>query len=383
MYVITIRWNRHFLVFELAVLVYIGSIICFAKKLSKMEVSKGQKYLAWHTLLVGSIVVCLSVLPAALVSRYAHNQEILQAVKKDQLCLAISIEKRQNGIYGELAGLDSAASDKGTIDSLRYHRGIYPVHWQAISHSTGFIKKAVTDSGFEKFYFEISDKISNGYYKEGFMPALKDIASDDSWEWTKPKGDKISFSYKMKPLSNELLEISSKIPHRFSFLNDPVDVTAVIFLECLLLVGLFLLIYRVSERIFLKKYVDYGNNLATKISLPFIEKYYDGRLDKSPYSDKPAEIDKLKLETKDAVIEYSPNWDKKLMNQWERDVIAKMQKYKDYYAVVLDNCLPVEKYLLYNFALNGFLNYKNVSEIYHLLDEVFLRSRTEKSECLA
>jgi hypothetical protein len=356
-----------FLLFEMVLLGFLVYVFFNAEKLSGMTIFKVEKHLTCHTLLVEAIVVCLAVLPAGLFTWYAHNQEILQSVKKDQLCLAFSIENRNNGIYGELKAMDSVVIPRKAGDILLYDRGIYAVSQQIVLPVHGSLQPVMADSGFEKFYFAISDQISIDYYTEGFLPALNDTSSDRSWEWLRPFNGWLPFLYTMKPGKAELLSIRTEIPPRFIFLSEWPRLISLFIFVCILLVGLFFLIYRISEGIFLNKFVDYGSKQTADGKIPFFLDYY------ARQSDKAFGPDKLREDLEGAVFEYTPNYDEKQMNQFELETISKMQKYKTYYSFVLDNCSPAEKYLLYSFALNGFLNYKNVTDIYKLLDEGLLK----------
>ncbi len=355
-----------FLVFELVVLGFLAYVYFNAEKMAGMKFFNSEKHLAWHTILVEAIVICLSVLPAGLFTWYAQNQEILQAAKKNQLCLAYSIDNRNNGIYGELRAFDPQVISKTVSDSLLYGRGIYPVTRQVISRGKGSIPVITADSGFEKFYFSISDQISNDYYTEGFLPALKDTSTDRSWEWTRPANGWLTFLYTLKPGKAETLKIQSEIQERFIFLSDWTKFTGLCILVCLLLTGLFFLIYRISESIFLNKFIGYGNQPGFD-KLPFFKDYY------ASYKSRDPEEDKMKEFLMGAVFEFKPVRDEKLMYQYELQTISSLEKYRAYYEIVLENCSAAEKFLLYNFALNGFLNYKNVAEIYHLLEKGVLK----------
>jgi hypothetical protein len=356
-----------FLIFELVLLFFLGYVLLNAEKLLNMKVSTKEKHLTYHTLLVEAVVVCLAVLPAGLFTWYAHNQEILQAVKKDQLCLAHSIEKRDNGIYGELHAIGPDIIPRKVSDTLLYGRGIYAVSQQLVAPDTGTIQPAKADSGFEKFYFAISDQISNDYYSEGFLPALKDTSWDISWEWQRPDTGWLPFLFTMRTGRPHLLNVRSEIPSRFIFLTDWPKLAGLFAFVCVLLIGLFFLIYRSSEGIFLNKFADYARRRHASAGPPFFNKYYAG------YGDKQLGPEALRQDLEGAVFEYTPSYDELQMNQYELETVSKLEHYKDYYEFVMDNCSGAQKYMLYSFALNGFLNYKNVTEIYKLLDEGVLK----------
>ena len=375
-----------FIVFEAILLAVLGIVYFKTEWLLSLRLASGERYMLRYTLLVEAMVVTLAVLPAGLFTWYSHNQEILQSVKKDQLSLAISLENRGNGIYSQLKALGEKIVPESVIDSLQYERGIYPVPKYAVSISKGLILPPKSDSGYEKFYFTISDQISNDYYNEGFIPALKDTSWDRSWIWTREADTSLLFNYMMKPdtgrknnypfIANQagpnLLNIQTDIPQRYIYLSDPFKLVLVILIVFILLWALYKLIHRISAGVFLKKYIDYGGRLKQGEIPPYYKDYRHGH-----GREEISEM-KMKEDAGEIVFDYTPGPNEIIMNRNEQYTIAQMQSRKEYYAFVLNQCAPAEKYLLYNFAISGFINYKNVSEIYHLMDERILLVRDEE-----
>ena len=325
-------------------------------------------------------------MPAGLFTWYSHNQEILQAVKKDQLSLAVSLDNRGNGIYSQLGALPDSVVSPEIIDRLHYGRGIYPAPDPAIRREWGIIRPPKSDSGYENFYFAISDQISNDYYNEGFIPALKDTSWDRSWIWARNGDTSLLFRYSMKPDTGrkmngpvfasqagmELLNIRSNIPQRYIYLSDGLKLTMVILIVLILLCALYLLIRRISEGVFLKKFIEYGSRLGQQIFPPYYTEYQHG------HGREEIHGEKLKDQVAEIVFDYTPGPSEKKMNENEQYTISKLQEWKEYYAFILHKCSPSERYLLYNFAASGFINYKNVAEIYRLLDARILRVREEE-----
>jgi hypothetical protein len=390
LYLIYILWYQdfefsaliQFILFEVLVLVILGIIHFKTKWLLKFKQVAQENYLFRYTLLIEALVVSLSALPAGLYTWYSHNQEILQAVKKDQLCLAFSLESRENGIYSELKQLGNAVVPARFIDSLHYKKGIYLIPKYNISHSKGSIESPQNDSGYEKFYFDFSDRISNDYYTEGFLPALRDTSRDRSWKWTRPSDSSLSFSYIMKPDTgsrnsagiSDLLNIQSEIPERFVFLSDKLKFSLLLIFIAIALYGFYLLIYRISKSVFLKKFIVYGSKISYSDTPPYFKEYY---LENN--KDDTSE-EKIRVQSAGMIFDYQPVNDDAIMNVYEQSTIEKLRIGRNYYAYVLNKCTSPEKYLLYNFALNGFINYKNVVEIYRLLDLEILRVKPAEEE---
>jgi hypothetical protein len=93
---------------------------------------------------------------------------------------------------------------------------------------------------------------------------------DPADKWMAP------FLYGLKPGKAETLKIQSEIQERFIFLNDWTKLSGLAFFICLLLTGLFFLIYRISESMFLNKFIRYGSQpdltsfRSSKIIMPDI-----------------------------------------------------------------------------------------------------------------
>ena len=390
LYLIYILWYQdfefsaliQFILFEMLVLVLLGIAHFKAKWLLKFKQVRQENYLLRYTLLIEALVVSLSAVPAGLYTWYSHNQEILQAVKKDQLCLAFSLESRGNGIYSELKQLGKRVVPARFIDSLQYKKGIYLIPRYNISHTKGSIESPQTDSGYEKFYFDFSDRISNDYYTEGFLPALRDTSRDRSWKWTRPSDSSLSFSFIMKPDTGsrnaagiyDLLNIQSEIPERFVFLSDKLKLSLLIIFIALALYGFYLLIYRISNGVFLKKFIMYGSKIGHSGLPPYFKEYY---LENNTGN---AGDEEIRVQSAGIIFDYQPRNDDAIMNGYEQSTIGKLRIGRNYYAYVLSKCTAPEKYLLYNFALHGFINYKNVVEIYRLLDLGILCVKPEEEE---
>jgi len=69
----------------------------------------------------------------------------------------------------------------------------------------------------------------------------------------------------------------------------------------------------------------------------------------------------------DIARELLPKGGDALLDGMEIQVLHAIRRWDGYFALVLAGCNAKEKYLLFQFACNGFLNYKNVVEIDHLL----------------
>jgi hypothetical protein len=75
---------------------------------------------------------------------------------------------------------------------------------------------------------------------------------------------------------------------------------------------------------------------------------------------------------------YQPRGDDAALDAMELEVLQCMRRRSGYFAMVLGKCNAKEQYLLYQFACNGFLNYKNVVEIDHLIQRGILVVENEE-----
>jgi hypothetical protein len=374
---------RPILVFQAILLLLLIAIYYAAPRLDNCRFVKKRYYLGWYTLLTELLLVCLSALPAGLFTWYSHNQEILQAVKKEQLSMAFSMENRKNGLYDQVNALEPSIVPPRLFDTLQYAGGIYKIYEEKISRIPAPFPKVRADSGAQNFYFSVSDQFSNHYYDPGSVPALLQVSSDRQWIWDRPDTGWLPFYYTLQPDNHRvtnigpepirLLDIKSKIPERYIYLEDPVKLLTLILEVVILLLAIYKLIRRNSEGIFLKKFVAYGKRRSsTGNIIPLFDEY-------SAYKWISGNAKtELNRQLQAALLHYKPVPVEAMMNAEEQLVISNATEWKKYYDFLLQQSSPLEKYLLYHFATSGFLNYKNVSSIYGLLDKGLLIEGNEE-----
>jgi hypothetical protein len=386
-----VRKNNHFILILLLLTplnitcglkVIRGAFAADSSFLAKWRPVKEEKYLVCYTVLTEMLVICLSVMPAALFTWYSHNHEILQAEKKEQLFLATSLENRKNSIFYTLKDIGTITNRDSLYNTLQYHRGIYSINEDVIVPCGGRLTPPTADSVFDTFYFEISDRFSNEYYDPQSLPALRAGSADHLWQWGKPDSGHLRFTYTMQPDDHfrvekgrsplVLLNIRSRIPQRYIVLKDPWKFILLLVIVIIIILGLYKLIRRVSEGIFLQKFIRSSNSESSPGVPPMVIAYClqeDKEMLRKP--DMPGLIE-------NAVFDYSPLPPEQLMNQEEHRTILQVHTWKKYYAYVFGQRSPYEKYLLCNFASDGLLNYKNVADIYQLLRDGILVVKHEE-----
>ena len=231
-----------------------------AKKLC--SISKSKKYLSQYAGLATTIILCLAVLPAGLYTWYAHNQEITQSVKKGQLYLAESLQKRKPSIIKFIKDQDSLEAPHSYFEKLQYQSGIYTIYKDSINWKKDSVFVSKRKESYEQFYFAIANDIGNNYYDPLLFPALKDSASDAAWYWSR-SGTALFFRYTLpgnfsadnnNKASVQPLNITSVFPPRYVFVGMTVRGMLLIIVVILLIRGLYILLRSLANRIFIKIY---------------------------------------------------------------------------------------------------------------------------------
>lgn len=330
-----------------------------------------EKYLFLHAMLGLLLIICISVLPASLFTWYPHNQEIIQSVKKQQLFLAKELDKRRNIVQKYLTNKDTIHS-RNYYEKLFYKYGIYTIHDDTIS-LTHTKPDSITSKGFDDFYFDISNGISNQYYDPQKFPALKDSSSDSTWSWYYPNLGSLTFLFKTSPHTfnpgpanqGDILQIRSKIPQRYLFLTGDIKGLIMILLILTLLYGLYRLLRDITYKLSLKKFISSYKEPESPAIDQLIDKY---KLNSFLAKSIEEKLRKLPHEYETSSI---PNETSEIIRK-EEEIIFLIEPYKDFYNFIWQKCSDEEKYLLYGFANEGLMNFKNTIEIYKLLKEGIL-----------
>ncbi len=330
-------------------------------------------FLKGYKLLITSLIICLAVLPASLFTWYAHNQELIQTVKRQQLYLANGIRERSFLIQQLKPTRDSLLPDS-YFDSLRLSYGIYKIHDDKVEDScNGNENKRGT--GFEKFYFDIAEKVSTPYYKKQSYTALQDTTSDTSWHWS-IKNNKIHFWYQptiprrhfnQNESVQRCLHIVSKMPDRFVYLTRE-KYFPIALIVVLLVFGLFKWLGKNAEQIFLTRFIysqkDSADNKPNDLFAAFF--------------DKESLPESKRLYSPSGYKEYSTPCDNNKLLEYEKELVADINKGKELYHYVWNSRTEKEKFLLYGFARDGTINYKNSREIIELMNNGVLVVEDER-----
>jgi hypothetical protein len=373
------------ILFQGIVLVIAFLVFSAGYKYTSKFKERSKNYLNWFAGMALTIIICLSVLPTCLFTWYAHNQEILQGVKREQLFLASSLDNRKNIIH---RGLDSLAAiaPASLYNTLQYARGIYCINDDTIKANRHSSRDSLKSPEIEKFYFDVADNFNIQYYDPQNLSYLGEGAADSLWWWQQPHKKHMAFYYTMKPdykvknaqgeLAVEDTQIVSQLPQRYIFLGYTSKICLVITIAGLLLLGLYKLIKAIAKGVFMQKFITPLNirqKPAGENTPPLFAAYSRG-LGITDDNSKQNLLQRIKL----SIFYYLPGHNKELMAERERRTILKAETFEKYYAFVWSKCSDKEKYLLRNFAVYGFINYKNTDEVYRLLQQGILLFKDEE-----
>ncbi|HLZ88531.1 MAG TPA: cache domain-containing protein, partial [Puia sp.] len=313
-------------------------------------------HLLHYCLLVEALVLAMGVLPAGLFTWYANNQELLQSVKKEQFLLAGALDSRKPVLYQNLQALDSGVAPKDLYADWQYHRGLYPLNREQLTVGRDTMPPPETAFGVASTYFEVAGWLANDYYDPEYVPVLVGGSDDGQWRWTKPRADTMRFYYEQN--RNSVLQVASVMPQRYYYLSDWRKGLLLLALVLALLYGLYHLIRRVTAGMFLQKFVMGESERR----LPYFDAYSDQESLAGDEKDVRARA------MREEIVRDLEPWGKDTeLDVMELETLDCIRRWTDYFTFVLDGCNAKEKYLLYQFACNGFLNYKNVVEIDDLL----------------
>ena len=362
-----------FLIFQLVINAFMWIYGLSPKNSSILSFKSPFGFLKGYKLLITLLVICLAVLPASLFTWYAHNQELLQTVKRQQLYLANEIRERNFIIQQQKQVRDSMLPDR-YFDSLRLSYGIYKIHDDKIDDSCkGSDNKKGT--GFESFYFDVSEKVSTPYYKQQSFAALQDEALDGSWHWT-IEDNTMHFWYlpaiprrrlHQHAAAANCLHIASTMPDRFVYLTRE-KIFPVALIVLLLLIGLFNWLGKNAEQIFLTRFIYSKKEPDDNKPNEFFAAFFD----KWPFAENQ------RLYTPAGYKEYSTRCDPKKLLEYEKGLVNDIKNGKELYNYVWNSCTEKEKFLLYGFAVDGTINYKNSKEIIELMNKGILVVEDER-----
>lgn len=386
--------HEGFLYFSILFNIFLWIIFLLPAGIFDFVQRSSKKYLNQYALYATLLILSVTAWPASVYTWYAHNQEITQSVKKEQLYLADALRQRADlgqSFYNKLMVLNPP---KKYIDTLQLRAGIYTIYNDTASVIIDTLHSKDKNALYEKFYFSIANEISNNYYDPLLIPVLRDSAADDVWHWSKDttvkKGEKerLLFTYHLydHPYVKEntinrdtlkALRISSEFPKRYVFVN-PSNGGLLLLVIVALILGLYRLLRHISYSLFLLKFItgtstqtEIGNNRLLKLFADF--KVY------RESTGQPVSInEKEVLGLKDEYHFYKSSANASDEYQLEKTMFATQKKFKNFFDFIWDKLSMKHRFLLLNYAQNSFLNFKNTEVIDHLIMEGIFNIQQEE-----
>jgi hypothetical protein len=339
----------HFPLFQgLLSALMVAHVLPKKKSLFNFNKSPIKSYVANYSWMITALIICLSVLPAIVYSWYAHKQEIIQSVKKQQIYFRSAMSERRKSIGGTIINRSDTLNSAASILDWVYTIYNDSIRWR----DSGSFRTGRWDKN-ETLYFTIADKVANSYYDDPpLYPSLPDSASDGAW-YSKIKKDTLHFWSKSTRRNGAFAHIISIMPNS-SLLSLRRGETVWILLFAGFLTWALHKWIRINvDLVFLRKYLfippaDSKDNL--------INKFYTA-------ANGAVKANKSKVEELDEAAYNSSND----LNDAERRIIDEGKKYEKLYDGIWEKCSEKEKYLLFDFARDGLMNHKNTSEINELI----------------
>ena len=323
--------------------------------------------------LVFLLIISLAVLPATFFTWYAHNQELIYSVKKEQLHLANSIRERSLSIQQSKPGADDYLPEQ-YFDSLQYSYGIYKINNEQIKDSLAPFK-INNKTAEENYYFDLAEAISIPYYNNRPFGALRSMATDGSWDWAFD-GKKQIFQYSLvipgrikgQNGKEEYIKIASDLPDRFSYTTDNLFLILIVCL--ILLYGLFRWVAKKTDQIFLTRFIQ-----TAKPFHPEDPEIMGRFRDFIILNDLK---DKTRLYTPMEYPDSSTQLNDLRLLDLEKRLVEDIREGNKLYQDVWDHCNEKEKFLLLGFAQDEVINYKNTKELIDLMSGGILMVYNER-----
>ena len=379
-----------FLYFELCFFIFLCLLFILPMKVFHASSNLPGSYIDLYCVSSTLFILCLSAFPASIFSWYAYNQEITQSVKKEQLYLANSLQNRAPYYQAFSKERDSLSMPANYYDQWQYHAGIYSIYKDVIKPNALPDKAINSTNRYEKFYFFIANNLGNSYYDPMLIPALKDTATGNAWHWLAQK-DTLSFWYGLysgntnqttaKVISNNSLKITSVLPDKNIFVNFNSRGVFLLLLIAAYVIGLYKLLRFICSQLFLRKFVDYWRQ-ANQVKMNGLQtQFQQYKADKQSRGISTSLLQTTVLSLyEDEYPLFIPTTDSDTIYLQEKNMIDALHKYRNFYNYIWENCSAKEKYLLMDYAKNGFVNFKNTEVIHNLFQKGIFTVRDDETK---
>lgn len=342
------------------------------------------RYLQAYTFFVQSFVVALGVLPAALYTWHAQNQELLQSVKREQLLMADQLQDRRTTLYQPLKTMNPLLPINTLYQEWQYKTGVYSLYHDSLAVGVADTIRRDAPFVFEDEYYSLAQRFGTINYDPQFVPVLSNDPTNQLWRWGALRGgNTLPFEFTQAPdprlpgigdsgrtsglAPPARIRILSVMPTRYPYLGHTLQFIGLGVFIILLLVGMYLVIRRVASELFLQKWTQGVGSSGLTPSIPLLEDFVGIK--------EGVERDKMRKGMVEDILteRLLPGPHEEKMDEEERRVALAVCTWGAYFEwLFFQQCSPLEQYLLYHFACTGFLNYKNVKQIDCLLKKGIL-----------
>ncbi|MGV3765543.1 MAG: hypothetical protein ACO1NW_05415 [Chitinophagaceae bacterium] len=313
-------------------------------------------YLAYLFLLV----LMVGALPPSLLTWMSHNIEIEQQIRKQELNLAGQLEEKLNrdttyrvffpiGTLLDSMPPKQKCKERPAAGRRAESFGYFSPTPFRIRLFTGAVPDPARKIT-EPHYYALSQKVAARAYDPMFYPVLTDRSADQQWSFNRNR-DTVMLWYKPTYAikDNQGLFIKMETGPRFVYFDMGTAAIA-------LTVFVFIILY------LLARVIRYGTSSL------FLWKYLAAAGKKESTSGLLARW--KEQESFDAFLNTgSPQHH---IDDRERAIMKNVDRHRSFFEFLWENCSDKEKFLLFDFALDGLMNYKNSYEITKLVEKGIL-----------
>ncbi|MCM5527603.1 hypothetical protein [Parasegetibacter sp. NRK P23] len=306
------------------------------------------------------LVLMVGALPPSLLTWMSHNIEIEQQIRKQELNLAERVGERLSrdttyhalfpiGTLLDAMPREQQAAARPSARRITESYGYFsptPFRIRLFTGAAPVPAPRIT----EPHYYALSAKVANRAYDPMFYPVLPDLASGAQWSFDRQR-DTVMLWYKPPfPTRNaEGVFVKMETGPRFVYFDMGAAGIALTLFVLIILYLLARVIKYGTFSLFLWKYLAAAGKKGNATSL--LARWKE-------------------QESFDAFLNTgSPEY---RIDDRERAIMKNVDRHRSFFEFLWENCSDKEKFLLFDFALDGLMNYKNSYEITKLVEKGIL-----------
>ena len=350
---------------------------CFGRKLESSQGDDSNFSKNYLTSVYLGILL-ISILPLIGIMLFGFQSEKFQYIKDKQLSLASSYEQRVKYFSNELIPgyKDIIQQNDDYIKNLKYSNGFYLA--DSNDQILPVTEKTYADSSKEMAYYPDSlySKLMNDVFlvtaREFDKYSIGNSASDGSWYFY--EGDNknlphVDLLYTPKPSDPDLhfIKVASVINSPwadFWGFHSWFQMILLVFLSISFIYFGMKLLKAAANRIFLLNY--FTDRVTVKSKIEFLPAHFSSLVSEGYFLENGQNIP--------VEAYFRREWDKSPLSQSEQEeeILLAGQKFLPAFGQIWNALSPKEKYILYDFSLDEYTNYKEVDSIKLLIEKGLL-----------